>query len=150
VIWGLFSSNKVKDFLGSWNISVHNWLKYYVYLRLVNPKERGGTNVFAAFMSFAVSAIWHGFYEGYYFFFFGMFIVDLWNKLATPVIGPLFSWMPDRLQDFGCLCFYYIPASYYGIAFQLNSFRKFHPVYLQYYYCVDVFFLTTIPVLMLL
>lgn len=32
-IWRLETSYKVKDFLANWNISAHNWLKYYVYLR---------------------------------------------------------------------------------------------------------------------
>ena len=84
---GLMTSNRVKDFLASWNISTHLWLKYYVYLRLLNNKNHGSTNAFATFMTFLVSAIWHGFYPGFYSFFFGAFIVDLWNKLASKFVG---------------------------------------------------------------
>jgi hypothetical protein len=32
-VWKLETSLKVKDFLANWNISVHEWLKYYVFLR---------------------------------------------------------------------------------------------------------------------
>lgn len=92
------TSNSVKGFLASWNISVHEWLKYYVYLRLLdNNKKRGSSNVFAALVSFMVSAIWHGFYPGFYSFFLGAFLLDFWNKLADPVLGPYFSCLPKWL-----------------------------------------------------
>ena len=32
-IYKLETSYKVKDFLANWNISVHHWLKHYVFLR---------------------------------------------------------------------------------------------------------------------
>jgi len=93
-LMGLLTSGRVKDFLSSWNISVHEWLKYYVYLRLLDNKRRG-VNAKAAMVSFAVSAIWHGFYPGFYSFFFGCFIVDYWNKLASPCIGNTFEFLPS-------------------------------------------------------
>lgn len=34
-IWGLLTSTQVKGFLAVWNISVHEWLKYYVYVRML-------------------------------------------------------------------------------------------------------------------
>lgn len=136
--------------MGSWNISVHEWLKYYVYLRLLNNKKRGGTNAFAALMSFSVSAIWHGFYPGFYFFFFGTFIVDLWNKLAHKCVGNTFSFVPTPLQNCFLTVFYYIPCSYFMISFKLLNFEDFHPVYMSMNYSVHLFFLLTIPVLMAL
>lgn len=36
-VWDIEFSYNIKDFLGAWNISVHKWLKYYIYLRLVKP-----------------------------------------------------------------------------------------------------------------
>ena len=151
-IKGLLTSNQVKDFLASWNISVHEWLKYYVYLRLLNNKKRGGTNAFAALMSFSVSAIWHGFYPGFYFFFFGCFIVDLWNKLALKVFSNelVRSILPEKLRNACLTVFYYIPCSYFAIAFKLLNFCDFHPVYMSMSYCVHLFFLLTIPILLAL
>lgn len=147
IIKGLLTSNKVKDFLASWNISVHEWLKYYVYLRLLNNKERSRTNAFAALVSFGVSAIWHGFYPGYYSFFFGCFILDLWNKLAMHVIGTSFNWVPEKLSNAFLTVFYYIPCSYFAISFVLLNFSDFHPVYMSMGYCLHFFFLSTIPIL---
>ena len=34
-IWDIEFSYHVKDFFDAWNISVHKWLKYYVFLRIV-------------------------------------------------------------------------------------------------------------------
>ena len=90
----MLTSYRVKDFLGSWNMSVHGWLKYYVYLRLLDSNKRGSGNVFAALVSFLVSAIWHGFYPGFYSFFIGVFVVDYWNKLAQTTAAPHFTWVP--------------------------------------------------------
>jgi D-alanyl-lipoteichoic acid acyltransferase DltB (MBOAT superfamily) len=41
-IFGLATSFRVKDFLASWNISVHEWLKYYVYLRMLENIKHDG------------------------------------------------------------------------------------------------------------
>lgn len=54
-----------------WNRSVHLWLKYQVYYRLINLPhkffyKKYGT---ASFIVFIISALWHGFYPGYYIFF---------------------------------------------------------------------------------
>jgi D-alanyl-lipoteichoic acid acyltransferase DltB (MBOAT superfamily) len=89
-IRGLLVSTQVKGFLASWNISVHEWLKYYVYVRMLG---KGKSQAFAAFTAFMVSAIWHGFYPGFYSFFIGAFLLDYQNKLAANFIKPL-SWAP--------------------------------------------------------
>ena len=150
LIKGLLTSYRVKDFLASWNISVHEWLKYYVYLRLLNNKKRGKGNTFAALASFMVSAIWHGFYPGFYCFFTGAFIMDYWNKLAATTVGPYFGWIPEHLQNIGCTVIYYIGCAYFAIGFVLLNFCDFHPVYMSMGYGVHVFFVGTIPLLHLL
>lgn len=40
-IWDIEFSYNVKDFMEAWNISVHKWLKYYVYLRIVKKDKKG-------------------------------------------------------------------------------------------------------------
>lgn len=50
-----------------WNTSIHIWLKYNVYIRVLISKGIFRNNkVAAAFCSYALSAIWHGFYPSYY------------------------------------------------------------------------------------
>ena len=77
-IKGLILTDKVKNFLASWNISVHEWLKNYVFMRKLptDPKKRGQGIPLASLLTFSVSAIWHGFYPGFLLFFFGGFLMD--------------------------------------------------------------------------
>jgi lysophospholipid acyltransferase len=80
-MWELEVSSCVKDFLAAWNISTQSWLKYYVYLRLLpnkkDDKSRNSLNVTPMIATFAVSAIWHGFYSGYFVFFTSVALLDI-------------------------------------------------------------------------
>eukprot|EP01016_Furgasonia_blochmanni_P041140 TRINITY_DN530_c0_g1_i8.p1 TRINITY_DN530_c0_g1~~TRINITY_DN530_c0_g1_i8.p1 ORF type:complete len:409 (-),score=48.87 TRINITY_DN530_c0_g1_i8:106-1332(-) len=65
-------SGNCKIVTESWNISVQNFLRNHVYLRLVhenemksNPKKAN----YAQKMTYILSAFWHGFYPSYYFAF---------------------------------------------------------------------------------
>ncbi|KAL9651043.1 hypothetical protein ABK040_012787 [Willaertia magna] len=54
-------SSNLRDITTNWNISVSNWLKYYVYTRISNGQSWKST-----LMTFVVSSLWHGLYPGYY------------------------------------------------------------------------------------
>lgn len=97
-MWNLETSTRVKDFLANWNISVHEWLKYYVFLRQLDNKKRGGSNLRAAMITFLVSAIWHGFYPGFFVFFIGAGLMDYQNRLQERTITPILKmYIPDYL-----------------------------------------------------
>lgn len=146
---GLIIVNKVKNFLACWNISVHEWLKYYVFMRMLDNKKRGGAAL-ASLVTFMVSGIWHGFYPGFLFFFFGAFLMDYHNKVCSPVVAPYMKWCPDVVQDLGIMVFYYINCSYFAIAFWLLNFEDFHRVYCNMYYCGHILIIgTLLPCLML-
>jgi lysophospholipid acyltransferase len=50
-----------------WNMSIHFWLKYNVYIRVLSSNGPFRNNrVIASFITFIFSAIWHGFYPSYY------------------------------------------------------------------------------------
>lgn len=149
-LYGLATSSTVKDFLASWNISVHEWLKYYVYLRQLDNKKKGSSNLSASLVAFMVSAIWHGFYPGFFSFFFFAFVMDHWSKLAGPILNPYFNWMPSVVQNVLCTIFYYIGCSYFSIAFVLLNFCDFHQVYLTMNYALHIFFVGTLPLLFLI
>ena len=60
----------LKVLISSWNMSPAKWLKYYVYIRLLpNDKSKKANTTKAAFFTFTASAVWHGFYPGFYIFF---------------------------------------------------------------------------------
>jgi lysophospholipid acyltransferase len=94
-VWDIEFSYDVKDFLNAWNISVHKWLKYYVYLRMIKPGKQ--LQIVPILMTFVVSAIWHGFYPGYFLFFISSGLMDYIFKLGQPIYI-LFTWMPTNLK----------------------------------------------------
>jgi lysophospholipid acyltransferase len=92
-ISSLIFTYRIKDFVTGWNVSVHHWLKYYVFMRQLDSKTR--STVVPGLVTFVVSAIWHGFYPGYLWFFVSVFFMDNISKVGEPVVRPLFSWCPD-------------------------------------------------------
>lgn len=71
--WGLETAQNSYAFLGAWNKNTNHWLRNYVYLRVTPKGKKPGFR--ASMATFATSALWHGFYPGYYFtFVLGSFI----------------------------------------------------------------------------
>lgn len=48
----------MRDAINNWNCGTNRWLRTIVYERV--PKKYGTV------LTFALSAVWHGFYPGYY------------------------------------------------------------------------------------
>lgn len=149
-IYKLETSHKVKDFLSNWNISAHNWLKYYVFLRqLENNTKASSFNFRATFITFLNSAIWHGFYPGYYIFFAGAGFMDYHSKLAETVLFPYFQWLPIFVIRALAYLWCYIGSAYFAIGFCLLSVEKFHKVYLSMYYYYHILLLGSLMLLIL-
>lgn len=72
-----------KNKITSWNHQIHLWLKYNLFLRLINVDHPFLKNnfTFASLMTFMASALWHGLYSTYYIFFFVMFIYQTGNEV---------------------------------------------------------------------
>jgi lysophospholipid acyltransferase len=62
--WMVESAQNPRGLLAGWNINTNNWLRNYVYLRVTPKGKKPGFR--ATFTTFATSALWHGFYPGYY------------------------------------------------------------------------------------
>lgn len=52
-----FATN-IRDSINSWNMATNRWLRHIVYERV--PRRYG------TLLTFGLSAVWHGFYPGYY------------------------------------------------------------------------------------
>ena len=66
ILYNEFGMNPTEK-MRYWNASIHNWLKYNVYVRVLGSKTIFRNNkVIASFCTFGISAIWHGFYPSYY------------------------------------------------------------------------------------
>ena len=72
--WGI----NPKDMINEWNKTIHLWLKYNVYTRVINIKMKPFENNWplASLLTFISSAIWHGFYLTYYITFFLLFFYE--------------------------------------------------------------------------
>lgn len=71
-----------KTKITSWNRTVHLWLKYNLFLRMINIERKPFKNNFslASLATFMLSALWHGFYPTYYIFFFLFYIFQSANE----------------------------------------------------------------------
>ena len=62
--WGVETAQNTRAYLGSWNMNTNNWLRNYIYLRVTPRGRKPGFQ--ATLATFVASALWHGFYPGYY------------------------------------------------------------------------------------
>jgi lysophospholipid acyltransferase len=102
-----------------WNIKVSDWLKYYVYLRVL-PSDSKGIPMYVTLATYGVSAIWHGFYPGYYLFFLTFAIMDQLGRLIKDHIRPHF--LPEdsiqkKFYDAVCVILVSAMANYIGLSF---------------------------------
>jgi lysophospholipid acyltransferase len=73
------------------------WLKYYVFLRMVKKGDRFSLKPILT--TFIVSAVWHGFYPGYFMFFIASGLNDYLFKQGEKIYI-LFEWIPSIVQKF--------------------------------------------------
>ena len=88
-IIGFHWGETAKDSIANWNMRTQHWLKYYVMLRFMDrTKPRGSFQLDAILKTFLVSAFFHGFYIGYYLFFFGLFLLDFaWKLMGSTTLA---------------------------------------------------------------
>jgi lysophospholipid acyltransferase len=73
-----------KEYLEAWNQNTNKWLKNYVYLRITPRGKKPGFR--SAMATFITSAIWHGFYPGYYLMFVSGGLIQTCGKCMTKKI----------------------------------------------------------------
>ncbi|KAI1074075.1 MBOAT family protein [Whalleya microplaca] len=62
--WGVETAQNSRAYLENWNMGTNKWLRYYIYLRVTPRNRKPGFR--ASIATFVTSALWHGFYPGYY------------------------------------------------------------------------------------
>jgi lysophospholipid acyltransferase len=89
----LETAQNSKEYIAAWNRNTHKWLRYYVYFRVTPQGKTPGFP--SAMATFIASAVWHGFYPGYYLFFLSVGFVQACGKRETPLtsflMGPRLS-----------------------------------------------------------
>jgi len=145
--WKLITSTSVKTIIETWNISAHAWLKHYVFMRQLQNGKRAKSNLMPTLNTFLVSAVWHGFYPGYYYFFFWVSLFDYHNKLTNKVFSkaPIPSFITTPISI--VWCFYGI--SYFGMAFVYLGISKYQQAFATVNYWLQIVIAVTLPILIL-
>eukprot|EP00347_Sterkiella_histriomuscorum_P004536 403360089 len=130
-IYDIEFSYKVQEFFNAWNISVHMWLKHYVFLRLVKKGQKIG--IVPILTTFIVSAVWHGFYPGYFMFFISSGFNDYMFKAGSKIYI-LFEWVPKFIQKFLLFSWSYFQCAYWGLSFILLDLKSIHKLHSAVHY----------------
>lgn len=120
-----------------WNIQVHNWLKYYIMLRMMDrSKPRGQLQVMPMIMTFVVSAAWHGIMLGFFACFIGIAFVDYQFKVGekTRIGNWVLTNVPYRVYHPFLWAYSMYLGCYCVLSFVLTSFEEFNFVYSHLYY----------------
>ena len=133
-----------KNKIDYWNKSVQAWLKTCVYMRVYNNNPKRAT--MATFVTFLVSAFWHGFYISYYIFFlhwafvsglakylykarhkFQRFEGKVFNFLTLVVATTLMNYMGTTflLLEWNKVVFYYGEVYYFGTILLVGAYIFF-------------------------
>lgn len=62
--WQVEFAQNPRGYLAGWNMNTNAWLRNYIYLRVTPRGKKPGFR--ASMTTFVTSALWHGFYPGYY------------------------------------------------------------------------------------
>ncbi|KAG9393957.1 Membrane bound O-acyl transferase, MBOAT [Carpediemonas membranifera] len=73
----------VRTVTGAWNRGTNRWLKYYIYDRVPAPRA------VRTLMTYLMSALWHGFFPGYYVFFLAMALGTFTHRALRKAFRPL-------------------------------------------------------------
>ncbi|CAO3599730.1 unnamed protein product [Absidia cylindrospora] len=76
----------LKEMSDYWNMGANRWLKNYVYLRITPRNKKAGA--FSTLTTYGVSALWHGFYPGYYIMFLSLGLYQTIGRMARKTIRP--------------------------------------------------------------
>jgi len=89
-------AQNTRGYLAAWNINTNNWLRNYLYLRVTPKGKKPGFR--ATLSTFITSAVWHGFYPGYYYAFILASLVQTVAKNGRRYMRPFFL-TPDAKQS---------------------------------------------------
>jgi len=145
--------DSLKSMIDSWNLGTARFLKFYVYFRVsrkpvkpgqkVEGKPKGLNNEVSQLLVFVVSAFWHGFYPGYYFFFVSMFFFKLVSNYMEKIITariytPGKTTIVNLIYSAICMLLSVAFLDYCAIAFVLLSYENALVGYAAYYWSFHI------------
>ncbi|XP_001360700.3 lysophospholipid acyltransferase 1 isoform X1 [Drosophila pseudoobscura] len=135
-----FSSN-MRDAINNWNCGTNRWLRTLVYERV--PKRYG------TLLTFALSAVWHGFYPGYYLTFATGAVTVTAARMGRRLFRHRFqsTQLTRMFYDILTCLITRIVMGYATFPFVLLEFMGSIKLYLRFYLCLHIISLVTIFIL---
>uniref|UniRef100_A0A0N4ZDE6 Membrane-bound O-acyltransferase (MBOAT ) family protein n=1 Tax=Parastrongyloides trichosuri TaxID=131310 RepID=A0A0N4ZDE6_PARTI len=134
-------SSSLKDTIDNWNIGTCKWLRITVYNRLPESSR--------TYATFALSAIWHGFYPGYYIAFITVALFTSASRTFRRYIRPFFikSEEAKKIYDIFTCIVTRLAIIYGGIPFTLESFYHSFLFLKEFFFCGHIISLAIIYLL---
>lgn len=150
-ILGIEFASNTYGILNAWNISTNLWLKDTVYSLLI---ELGYSINIGILATNVVSAVWHGFYPGYYLAFIGgglcTVLGRLWRRRITKYIQSTKSPVVNRYYNYAKIPMMWIVFMFFGGPFVLcdiyyivdyyNNFKWYGFIIIVIGYCFVLLF----------
>ncbi|XP_023171468.2 lysophospholipid acyltransferase 1 isoform X2 [Drosophila hydei] len=135
-----FASN-MRDAINNWNCGTNRWLRTLVYERV--PKKYG------TLLTFALSAVWHGFYPGYYLTFATGALMVTAGRTARRMLRYRFqsTQFTRMFYDILTCITTRIVMGYTTFPFVMLEFMGSIKLYLRFYLCLHLISLVTIFIL---
>lgn len=116
-VLGFEFSTTIQTLSRAWNKGTQSWLERYTYQRTNRSK----------LITYFVSAIWHGIYPGFFFFFLSVPLISeievLFQKKINPLIIPTFNTRAKSADDIsGTYPSGILPSLYWAVCFVGKSF----------------------------
>ncbi|CAD7013809.1 unnamed protein product [Ceratitis capitata] len=140
-VLGFEFATNMRDAINNWNCGTNRWLRTIVYERV--PKKYGTV------LTFALSAVWHGFYPGYYVTFATGALVVTAARLARRMFRHRFqrTQFTRMFYDILTCLTTRLVMGYATFPFVLLEFMGSIRLYLRFYFCFHIAALTTIFIL---
>ncbi|KAH8309207.1 hypothetical protein KR059_006852 [Drosophila kikkawai] len=135
-----FSTN-MRDAINNWNCGTNRWLRTLVYERV--PLKYG------TLLTFALSAVWHGFYPGYYLTFATGAVVVTAARTGRRLFRHRFqsTQVTRMFYDILTCLITRVVLGYATFPFVLLEFMGSIKLYLRFYLCLHIISLVTIFIL---
>ena len=120
------TAQNIKTFTRAWNKKTSNWLNRYIYQR------HGGSSL----ITYVSSAIWHGFYPGYYITFLSMALLTMCERIVRNCISPLFG--NHFMYKIACICLMQYTVAYTLLPFIMLSWEYSIDAWQQHYFLYSI------------
>jgi len=131
-LWKFETSLNFRDAIHAWNRTTQSWLRRTAYERA--PKK------LAVLATYLLSAVWHGFYPGYYMTFLGGALFTYASRNARHIIRPFFQkgTILPKVYDVITFTLTRIAIAYVAFPFVILDFRNNLEIYRSLYFSIHI------------